>query len=463
MALTDHSEPKMESTKSQSQVILSLATFLMFFQLIYKVSDRAIECILLFLRTFIKQLARVTACERLAAIAITIPKSIYQVRKIFGYDSNSFKKFAVCPKCSTCFELTGPTLNSTLTCSAESRRNRRCGAALFKKVKCKSSYKFVPKKVFVYHPLKKSLTKLFQREEFHALIEQWRKRVQRPNVMSDVYDGMIWKELSEDRQFLSAPYNLCLKLNVDWFKIYDNVNYSVGVIYLSIDNLPRDKRFNMENIVIVGCIPGPTEPKLNVNSFLAPLVEELNEFWNGVLLKTGSFLGYTSVRCMLTSVSADIPATRKICGFASHSAQRGCSKCLKAFPTTNFGQKPDYSGYDRGTWKLRDHKSHISTIQLLDAAASADRRKELWKEWGIRYSELLKLPYFDIIRYHVVDPMHNLLLGTAKHMISVWKDEKLITNDHCIQMQEIIDEIKVAIYRMQNCRTQTHSDWPRKW
>ncbi len=28
---------------------------------------------------------------------------------------------------------------------------------------------------------------------------------------------------------------------------------------------------------------------------------------------------------------------------------------------------------------------------------------------------LLELPYYDIVRCHVIDPMHNLLLGTAKH------------------------------------------------
>eukprot|EP00112_Aurelia_sp_Birch-Aquarium-sp1_P022807 Seg6557.1 transcript_id=Seg6557.1/GoldUCD/mRNA.D3Y31 product="hypothetical protein" protein_id=Seg6557.1/GoldUCD/D3Y31 len=33
---------------------------------------------------------------------------------------------------------------------------------------------------------------------------------------------------------------------------------------------------------------------------------------------------------------------------------------------------------------------------------------------GVRYSEIFILPYFD------VDPMHNLLLGTAKHIFGVW-------------------------------------------
>ena len=34
---------------------------------------------------------------------------------------------------------------------------------------------------------------------------------------------------------------------------------------------------------------------------------------------------------------------------------------------------------------------------------------------GCRYSVLLELEYFDSPRFLVVDPMHNLFLGTAKH------------------------------------------------
>lgn len=31
-------------------------------------------------------------------------------------------------------------------------------------------------------------------------------------------------------------------------------------------------------------------------------------------------------------------------------------------------------------------------------------------------------PYYDPIRFAVIDPMHNLYLGTAKHVLSIWKD-----------------------------------------
>ena len=64
-------------------------------------------------------------------------------------------------------------------------------------------------------------------------------------------------------------------LNVDWMQPFKHTIYSVGVMYLVLMNLPRSERFKRENIILVGVIPGPCEPKLNINSYLSPLVDEL--------------------------------------------------------------------------------------------------------------------------------------------------------------------------------------------
>lgn len=53
----------------------------------------------------------------------------------------------------------------------------------------------------------------------------------------------------------------------------------------------------------------------------------------------------------------------------------------------------------------------------------AKTRKEhdaLAKKYGLYYSVLLDLSYFDCIRFTVIDPMHNLFLGTAKSMFKLW-------------------------------------------
>lgn len=64
--------------------------------------------------------------------------------------------------------------------------------------------------------------------------------------------------------YLGIPGKLLLMLNVDWFRPYKHTVYSVGVIYLVIQNLPWTLRFKPE-IIIVGIIPGPHEPKLTIH------------------------------------------------------------------------------------------------------------------------------------------------------------------------------------------------------
>ena len=96
-------------------------------------------------------------------------------------------------------------------------------------------------------------------------------------------------------------------------------------------NLPRKERFLQENVILVGVIPGPSEPSLHINTFLTPLVTELKQLWKGVPLKN-SFGHPVLTRAALLCCSCDIPAARKVCGFRGHRAKKGCSKCLITFP-----------------------------------------------------------------------------------------------------------------------------------
>ena len=57
------------------------------------------------------------------------------------------------------------------------------------------------------------------------------------------------------------------------------------MIYLALLNLPQNIRYKRENIILVGIIPGPAEPSIHINTYLAPLVNELLDLWKGVTIK----------------------------------------------------------------------------------------------------------------------------------------------------------------------------------
>ena len=60
-----------------------------------------------------------------------------------------------------------------------------------------------------------------------------------------------------------------------------------------------------ENIILSGVIPGPREPEKTINSFLEPLVHELQLLWKGAQTTTNH--GTVIVRAALTCVACDIP------------------------------------------------------------------------------------------------------------------------------------------------------------
>lgn len=207
---------------------------------------------------------------------------------------------------------------------------------------------------------------------------------------------------------------------------------------MTIMNLPRHDRFLQENVILVGVIPGPNEPPLHLNTFLKPLVDELKGLWKGVFLKNAE--GHTViVRAALLCSGCDIPASRKVCGFLGHRATKGCSKCLVSFPTESFGQKADYTNFERSSWDPRTNDSHREIAQKYCLCNTQADQRKIEQEFGIRYTILLELPYFDAARICTVDPMHNLLLGTAKHMIETWKCLSVIDSKTFDIIQQKVD------------------------
>ena len=113
------------------------------------------------------------------------------------------------------------------------------------------------------------------------------------------------------------------------------------------------------------------------------------------------------------------------CGFYNFNALKGCSKCLKEFPTTQFGSKPDYYWE---LWPKRDSTKHIELAIKSCHASTASERCSLERSYGCKYSSLYDLPVFDVVKFHVVDQMHNLFLGLAKHTTKQWKEFGVLTS-----------------------------------
>lgn len=115
-----------------------------------------------------------------------------------------------------------------------------------------------------------------------------------------------------------ADRHLGIMLNIDWFRPFNNANYSVGAIYGVICNLSRNEKFKPSNILTIALIPGPNEPSLHyINHYLAPIIDQLLELWNGIELSGIYKSTNKPIRAAVICCSCDIPAARKLCGYIS--------------------------------------------------------------------------------------------------------------------------------------------------
>ncbi|THH18508.1 hypothetical protein EW146_g2479 [Bondarzewia mesenterica] len=246
-------------------------------------------------------------------------------------------------------------------------------------------------------------------------------------VERDIWDGRGLGELKGPdgkKSFFDAPNGearLAFSLFVDWFNPYGNrassASVSVGAIYMACLNLPPHLRYRTENIYLIGVIPGPTEPsKFQINHLLAPLIDELLRLWNpGVYItQTTSHSGGRLVRCALIPLVCDLPALRKVAGFMGHSATYFCSFCRI---TSHEIHNLDYKSWPRRSWW-----EHLRIAETWHTAPTEKLQDHIYKTHHIRWSPLLRLPYWDVTKFSLLDSMHNLFLGELKrHCVDIWQ------------------------------------------
>lgn len=453
---SESDENQEESSIDGNTLIRGISYFLGLFHLTFRLSEKAMVALLAFLRTIFAYLASLRPqLSLLNELACKLPRSLYGIRKYFKH-KDEYIVYVVCPRCKKLYHLHDCITNvlgqqETKLCDhvefphhRHSNQRAPCNTPLMKRVKIGGKFKLVPRKTFVYRSIIKALQMIIDRGNFLEACEHWRKRKTELGSLSDVYDGKVWKDLNtvSGRPFLSLPGNLCFTLNIDWFNPFDEAPYSAGAIYLVVLNLPRSEQYKIENTILVGMIPGPNEPKNHINTYLSPMVQDMCKLFEGhVFHNSHSLTRLSMVRAMLVCITCDLPATRKVCGFSNFNACHGCSKCLKRFPVNQFGKKTDYSGYDYENWPIRDLKFHSLKATESKNANTKQAQEEIAKEFGIKYSELILLPHFDIVRYHVIDPMHNIFLGLVKHTVKIWKDIGLLQDKHYPIIQEKVDNM----------------------
>lgn len=353
---SDDSDFKEDETETIDTSVPSwICLFLVLWQSTFKIPDAALKCLLKFMHV-------VFSC--VMSCADLLPKTLYMLRKCMSCSTAVLRKYVVCKKCFKLYKLEDCTYTRAgkqfarqckhVLYPRHTKRHLRrpCNTDLVERIMIDGKETFRPIKQYVYTSLKDCLYAFVNRPKYEEQCELWRNRVTDENFLTDIYDGNIWKRMEAMGFCKERQYNLML--NVDWFQPYKHVNYSVGAIYLVNLNLPRAVRFKTENVILVGILPPFAGKEPPLNSFLEPLIDELLTAWttgfhmttfesrNEEVVNLKLFycnlitiiyiINFQCFKLALICINCDLPACRKACGFLSHAANRGCSRCMKFFP-----------------------------------------------------------------------------------------------------------------------------------
>ena len=339
------------------------------------------------------------------------------------------KAYICCPRCFKCYPLTSDA--PTHCTNQDTPSSAVCNRLLRKPAKGKGSARSVPSRQFLHQDMKQWLARLYCRpgmEEYldRDVLDKAGSSDRDPGVHHDIWDAPALRSfVGPDGRtpFMERPEGegrLLFSLSMDGFNPYQTKEagkkVTIGAIYMVCLNLPPAIRYKMENMYLVGIIPGPKEPSLHqINHLLSPLVDELLELWHeGIFIsQTPHYRKGRRVRCALGPLVCDLPAARQMGGVASHASRHFCSCCLLKLD--------DIENLDFANWPTRSQEVHRFIAEQWRDAPTEAMRDNIFEAHGIRWTELLRLPYWDPTHFTLVDSMHAFLLGMLKrHVRDIW-------------------------------------------
>ncbi|XP_019197078.1 PREDICTED: uncharacterized protein LOC109190933 [Ipomoea nil] len=191
-----------------------------------------------------------------------------------------------------------------------------CGEARFKPCPSGSTRaKEVPRKRMHYLPLIPRLQRLYASHSSASHMRWHYENRHEPGIMCHPSDGEAWKHF--DRRFpdFSAdPRNVRLGLCSDGFSPFgfNAKPYSCWPVMVVPYNLPPSMCMTTPYTFLTCIIPGPKNPKANIDVYLQPLIDELQLLWEtGVLTYDASLKQNFMMRAALMWTINDFPAYEK--------------------------------------------------------------------------------------------------------------------------------------------------------
>jgi hypothetical protein len=165
-------------------------------------------------------------------------------------------------------------------------------------------------------------------------------------------DSKAWQHVNEKyKKFDEDAHNVRLGLASDGFNLFGvlNVNYSCWPVILIPYSLPPWLCLKQPYWMMSMLIPGPKSPRMNIDVYLQPLIDELLELWKkGVLTWDDKKKKNFTLRAILLWTINDFPAYAMLSGWST-KGKFACPYCHRHtdYLWLKYGSKHCYMGHRR--------------------------------------------------------------------------------------------------------------------
>ena len=218
--------------------------------------------------------------------------------------------------------------------------------------------------------------------------------------------------MMRDGYLKKSSNNLTGVFNTDGINLFSSSKIELWPIYLAINEMSPQKRFNRENIIFVGIWQGKGKPPMN--QFLGVFVQLVNSLYiDGVEIQVDGQL--INVKLSVLCCVADLPAKAEILNMSYFNGPHACIKCEEPGKSVKQGggTAKCYPYKVQGT--RSSQRTQESVLHNMRSGSNRSRSK------GFKgTSSLLNLQNYNIVTGTVPEYMHCVLLGVTKTLMTKW-------------------------------------------
>ena len=175
-------------------------------------------------------------------------------------------------------------------------------------------------------PILSQLRDILARTSSLTFEHQHRTASSPDDVIRDIYHGEVYRKIAADEpgKFLT------LIMNIDGVQISKSSSSSLWIVTFAINEIHRNERFKMKNIIVGGVLSTSSKPSRDqIRVFLEPIVKELRQLERGESYEVKHMWSdqLLFLKTFLIASCCDKPAQSLVQGISEPTGAYGCGRC----------------------------------------------------------------------------------------------------------------------------------------